>query len=444
MRCKSFAAYAILATAGLLTACDDGTNTLGSTLVVDSIDVEMYEAPAPEGISVANPTIQSRSVVQLLGLLEAEGYGKLQSDIVTQFTPASVIDLTKFQAGSLDSVMLCMEMYSKDMIGDSIVPMGVEVHRLTKLLPSPIYSDFNPEGYYDPEIYASAIYAPSAIGLNSDSLMNQSIRTVKVALPTAFGDAVLTKYAEDKSMFYNPTAFSEWFKGFYIKNSWGSGRVIRVSRTSIRIYQGSNSFMLMAVTPEVVNNSDMSLTVSKELTSLADAGETVIVAPVGYDVEMTFPADNLLDYYRSHSGNLAVVNSLTLSIPATAIPNDFGIEPPTNLLMVRASEKDNFFLRNEIPDGVWSFNAVYNTTKRTYDFSGMKAYFDTLLAKEEIAADDYTFILTPVNLSTEANSYTGANYVTGVSPYVGEPKMTRLDLKNAEITLTFSKQSINN
>lgn len=436
---------AVTALAALaVTACDSDDNTLGTSLIEDEVYVDIHTAPAPTGTSVRNQAIISRSLTQLLGRLDAEGYGKLSSEIVTQFMPASVINTDLLNPSTVDSVKLMMEMYSNNFTGDSIVPMGVEVHRLTRPLPAPIYSTFDPTGYYDPEVYASAVYAPSGVGMVSDSLLNAAVRSVEVKLPVEFGRDILQKYIEEPSLFNDPARFAQWFPGFYIANSFGSGRVIRVSRTSICLYAGGQEYMTMAVTPEVVNNSGIAYSVSPDLEQLVNAGRTILVAPVGYDVDITFPARELLDYYRANSGRLAVVNTLIFTIPAKTISTEYSIQPPTHLLMVRKSKRDSFFADNEIPDEQFSFYAAYNASTRTYDFTGMKAYFDAIRKMDTLNPEDYTFTLTPVNVTTETDGYGTTTMITSMNPYVGEPRMVELDLAKSKVVMTFTRQTLSN
>ena len=178
-----------------------------------------------------------------------------------------------------------------------------------------------------------------------------------------------------------------------------------------------------------------------------DGGEQIIVAPVGRDVEIQFPINEVISYYKQHSGSLSVVNSLSFKIPVELIKNDYSIAPPANLLLVQSDKKEKFFLDNELVNNETSFYASYNSTDKCYIFSGMRNYLLKMLEKESIEPSDYTFTLTPVTVVTESNtsnSYYGqtTQYVSSIDPYIGAPVMVKLDLDKAEINLTFAKQTI--
>ena len=64
--------------------------------------------------------------------------------------PASQFDTVQITPSQVDSLKLMMAVSLNNIVGDSVVPMGLDVYKLTRLLPSPIYSDFNPADYYDP------------------------------------------------------------------------------------------------------------------------------------------------------------------------------------------------------------------------------------------------------------------------------------------------------
>ena len=81
----------ISALAILAIACDDSTN-IGSSIVDDQISIVNDSIFTISGHSSVNSVIQSRTIRQLLGSIDAGDYGKLKSDFVTQFMPAAKID----------------------------------------------------------------------------------------------------------------------------------------------------------------------------------------------------------------------------------------------------------------------------------------------------------------------------------------------------------------
>lgn len=451
-------AAAILA-AGMLASCEDSPN-VGSSLVQDESEVVIASEFAVAGHSVNNPRVQSRTITQVLGRINAKGYGTFTSDFVTQFMPSAQIDTENLTPDNIDSLKLLLFVPKGSFVGDSVVPMGLEVYRLNKQLPSPIYSNFDPEGYYNPaDLLASKIYACNAIAA-SDSVKNLSYRLIDVDMPISLAKELYNLYLNDPSAYAFPANFARHFPGIYVKNSYGDGRVVEIGSTIMRMYYHTTSTdsdgketitrhqgNYYAVTPEIVINNNLAYTISPELNDKIDNGEQVIVAPVGRDIELEFPIQDVIDYYNANSGSLSVVNTLTFEIPAEKIANDYGITPPENLLLILSSKKEEFFLRNELNNNVTSFYAAYDSDNHRYRFAGMRDYLLDILKKDKITPDDYTFTLTPVTIQTEtntSNSYYGSTttYVSAIDPYIGAPTMVQLDLEKAKITLTFSKQTI--
>ena len=188
MKIKSIIACA-LAAATFISSCDDNESNIGSSIIEDRISITVDSTFTITGRSVANSAVQSRTLLQLLGRIDAAGYGALSSDVVTQFMP-------------------------------SITPMGIEVYRLNRDLPSPIFSNFDPAGYYDPsQKIGSLIYNASTLG-ESDSLKNASYHTISVNLPRELAQEFFTAYKNDPSSFSSPSSFiNRVFKGIYIRNS---------------------------------------------------------------------------------------------------------------------------------------------------------------------------------------------------------------------------------
>ncbi len=448
---------------GISTACDD-SSTIGSSLVTDRSEVIIDSAFTVSGTPRTNTDLQSRTVTQILGALDAKEFGRFKSDIVTQFMPAMQLDTVGVGINDIDSIKMLMFMKPGDFTGDSLVPMGLKVYPLTRQLPSPIYSNFNPEGYYDPaNVWTPQTQIYTANALYNDSVNNLAYRTISVDLPLSFAKRFYNEYITNPATFATPGAFAEFFPGVYIKSTFGSGLVVNINETRINLYYKKHdkvtkndvtrdtvykvSSTYMAVTPEVVTNNIIDLSLSSSLSDMADAGENIIVAPSGYDVQLTFPTLDIINRYKTNGGDLSVINTLTFSIPVEEITNNYGIEPPVNVLLILSKDKKDFFADNKINDDKTSFIASYNSTTKTYDFTAMRQYIIDMLAKDEIKAEDYTFTLTPVDLvveSTQGSYYQqGQSYITGINPYVSGPAMCKLLLDDAKIKFTYSKQTVN-
>ncbi len=443
-------------------SCEDNSN-IGSSIIEDTIEVVIDSSFTVSGHTVANPVIQARTDDQLLGRIDAKGYGKLSSDFISQLMPSSALDTVGVTENDIDSLKLFLYMKEGDLIGDSIVPMGLDVYRVNKALPSPIYSNFDPESYYSTaDRIASTVYTASVLGLPDNEVTtlthpDTAMRIVPVKLPVELGREFFNKYKSDPQLFSDPQRFARWFPGLYIKNSFGSGRMMRFSSTLLAmyyrkkvaiseskdtIYKMSNTFL--AVTPEVINNNNINLSLSRSLESMAST-TPIVVAPTGYDVEVKIPIKNIIDKYRSKTNSYSVVNSMTLEIPASEISNDYEIAPPAYMLLVRKDKKDEFFADQQLTDNVTSFYAAYNSKTKSYVFGNMRKYFLEMYEKDAITAADGEFILTPISLVTEtaqSSYYQTETVVMALVPYIDTPTMAQFDFGKAKIKLTFSKQTI--
>ncbi|MDE7136791.1 MAG: DUF4270 domain-containing protein, partial [Muribaculaceae bacterium] len=115
-------------TAILLTACDDNNENIGSSLVQTESNVVIASDFKLEGETCQNSRIQSRTITQLIGSIDAADYGCLTADFVTQFMPSAKLDTLLKSKEQLDSIKLLMMFNKGSFVGDSVVPMGVEVY----------------------------------------------------------------------------------------------------------------------------------------------------------------------------------------------------------------------------------------------------------------------------------------------------------------------------
>lgn len=455
-----FAASLLIASGLSLCSCNEDSN-IGSSLVDIEGTITIADAFKVEGKSTPIGAVQSRTIMQLIGDIDAVGYGKFYSDFVTQFMPAASLDTLLTSDKQIDGLRLVMMYYPGQFVGDSITPMGLEVYRLNKTLTAPIYSNINPDSLYDKsQSLASQIYTAANLELN-DSLSKLNYREIYVDLPRSLGVELFNLYKNSPETYVDPYKFCDAFKGLYVKSSFGSGRVTKIGATAMQMlyhydtvneagndttYNYTGTFY--AVSPEIITNNNIRYEMSSSLESRINNGETLLVAPAGREVEITFPLSDIIDYYRSNRSKLSILNDLTFTVPSAKIANNYGIEPPTYALLVLSSKKKEFFENSDVTDNVTSFYAKYDTKTGEYNFGSMRSYLLKMLEKEDITPDDYTFTITPVSLSIESvgSSYYGnqSNIVTSIAPYIEQPAMVQLKLDESKIILTFSSQNIKN
>lgn len=451
---------AALATLPAWFSCNDSSQ-LGTSVVQDDVAIIIDSAFNLTGHSIEADSVRSRTITQLLGSLQAPGFGELSSSVVTQFMPAIALDTTGVTVDDIDSLKLSMIYLPTDFTGDSIVPIGINVHRIIKDLPSPIYSLFDPKGYYSDQIIGSTVYSMSWNALTSTEQAASS-RSIDITLPRSLGQELFAAYKKNPAIFASPSQFAkDVFKGLYIKTSYGSGRILRVSKTLLNLYYHRTEKVgttdrdtiinctgsYFAVTPEIVSNNNIKLTLADDIKSMVAKGNTVIAAPAGLDAEVVFPAREIIANYRKNITGLGIINSLTFELKLKEIENKYDFGLPGTLLMVLKKDKSKFFADNNIADGKTSFYATYNSITGSYIFTGMRQYILDMLDKSELTDEDVTFILTPITLSTETSQnyyYESSTTVTAMTPFISYPVMGEIDYDNTKITLTYSKQTILN
>lgn len=437
----------------------------GSSLVTNKVEVLIDSSFTVTTSTIVSGPVQSRTTTQLLGAIHAKEFGTLRSDFVAQMFPSNSIETEDITP---DSLKLQLVFEKTAFVGDSLAPIGIEAYPLVKQLPSPIYSNYDPtaERAYDAnKMLGSASFTAVGVSVN-DTVAANPYRFAYVPMPDALMDGILAKYKSDPALFNDPYAFQDFFPGVYVRHSFGSGRVTRISNCRMVFYyhktykvtnaQGVetdsisklyNYFMAMA--PELVSNSCIDYQIAPGLTSMVNNGKTIVAAPAGYDVKLTFPIEAIINKIRSsEQGALSVINTLTFSMPAEVIKSDRGINPPEYLLLVLSNKKGEFFAKNQLPDNKTSFVGTYNAKTKTYSFGDMREYLIEMLDKEEpLTADDYTFTLTPISMVTETSQSSYYNYgqtssiLSGITPMIAMPAMVELLPAKAKIKLTFSRQS---
>ena len=110
--------FVVLAAAMLLIcqACEE-TNNIGASLVKDQMEIVIDSTFVVNGRSVENHRIQSRTITQVLGKVDAEEYGSFESEFVTQFMSAATVDTTNVPRENIDSLRLIFRIPNGSIVG---------------------------------------------------------------------------------------------------------------------------------------------------------------------------------------------------------------------------------------------------------------------------------------------------------------------------------------
>ncbi len=464
----------ILAAAALLClyACTDETIGVSITDSVSSIIED--SSFVITGQSVLNDRVQMRTSTKMLGVLQADGFGRLAAEAVTMWMPAVNIDTTGIKAEWIDSCRLILRLPISDgYTGDPLAPMRLTVYRLNKLLPNPIYSDFDPIGYYDPsDILASESYSPLSGWIEvGESYVTgarevDTTRVLSIPVATSLARELFNTYKSHPEKFSSPKAFADVFPGIYIANNYGSGHVINIKSTELDVYyhkhvvlsdtaevDSARSQTYLASTPEIVSNNIIHFDIDDALKSMVNNGEAIIAAPAGYEVQVRFPIQDIIDHYQANvSKSQSIINSLSFELPVSVPATQYDIQPPTYLLMVKTSKKDTFINGDSLVNNKDSFYAIYDATNKKYTFSGLRDYVINIINNQGGIAteDDINFTITPVDVTNyvypQSYSYYGyyssSSIVTKISPMISRPAVVRLLLDKAKVKITYSKQIV--
>lgn len=455
-----------------ISSCGDENSLIGSSIVdtdleivVDSSFQKMITAE-----SIPNDSVVGRTITQLIGRISIPGYGKLETDFLTQFMSASTFDTVGVDR--LDSLVLYLSYNTESFTGDSLAPMQLSVYPLEKQLQSPVYSSIDPAEYYNAQSAPIALksYNASFLGL-PDSLVELGYKTIRVKLPDAMAEQLFEKYKTDPLVFSSPSRFTQYFPGFYVKTSYGSGCVVNVQNSVMNLHYTKTTVIndkdstyastqtLMAVTPEIATGNHIKLEIDPAIESGIAAGRVYLVAPAGLNVLLHFPTREIVRSFEESVGAggstiQGLINSLILEVPLKELPkSSYKLEPPQFLLFVRKSELQSFFEKKELADNVRSFYAEYNSDTRKYSFTGLRTFLNDVIEKKrqgtEITDADEEIVLVPVSVYSETvssgssyyyYSYNEQEVVTDIVPYISAPALAEIDMNNIRLQLTYSRQ----
>lgn len=423
----------ILLASFAMSACDDNTEDIGTSLVsnLDNLDVTTDTFNVTSR-SIIVDSVYSRSSMGYLGnVRDPETNSYVTADFMTQFhifenyAFPKKEDIVSLQDGNIIADSCEIRLYYDNYFGDSLSTMKLSVYELTKpmLEDQKYFSSFNPfiNGYTNEsrclaqKAYSLAdLTATSADKSSDDYTPNICIKFDKPYTDrngntyNNYGSYVINEYYKNPKNFESSIRLANnVMPGFYFKSTGGVGAMAYIFTSQLFVYfryiDKDSTYVgvtKLAGTEEVLQTSRI-INDAKRLQSLAEDNTcTYIKSPAGIFTEMTLPVDDILANRQNDS-----VMSAKLVIPrinnSTNSSNSLGV--PQTLLMIPKDSLKTFFVNEQLVNNRTSFYAHFTKSSNSYTFSNI-ANMISAMNRNRKSENWNKVVLVPVTISTNSSS----------------------------------------
>lgn len=417
--------------AAILGSCNDDLSGVGTSIQDEedkiSVTVDTFRF---EASTIQMEAVYAKTDTGLLGEIYDPLYGTLKTDYICQFyCPEGFRFRYTPVDGKIDSVDF--RIFYNSWVGDSLVPMRVQIFPVVKPLEKNYYTNINPEDYCDMRTsWGSHTYTaydmtvPDSVRYETDYNGNRTyFPSMSIPMPQELGQKFYDETVNNPSSFNSQDSFNEFFPGLYITNTFGSGNILGVSLSYYTIYykhtlkdiEGNDSIAkaqeVFNVTKEVIQLNRFKNTDMNELLKPNDEF-TYLKTPAGVCTRLVIPASEI---EKKVKGRILNNMPLTLYDMPKQDEYDFQLNSPENLLLIPEDSINTFFEKGKIPDLETSFVSSYNATKRTHSFGNISNILKYQM--ENAPGEDLRLLIIPVKQKTSQDYY-GYSYVTGISNYL--------------------------
>ena len=420
---------AFLLAAFSMVACDDTTDTLGSSITnkVDNLTITDATYNVETQSLVAGPVL-SKSNNGIIGRVKDPETGTyLTADYMTQMVPLSTFSVDTLQYikdannGELraDSCYLLVSYQST--YGDSLAPMKVTAYEMSKPMTEDknYLTDFDPmaEGYIAENGYHnSATYSLSKATGNFKIYLNKPYTKDGVTYDN-YGTYMLKTFVEHPEYFKSNYQFlKNVCPGFYIKHEGGIGNVADVWNTEVQFYWSRQKtikasdgvtdsiakgygFNRIDGTEEALQTNHIVNDAASIASLAADPSCTYLKSPAGIFTEVTLPVEEIL---RGHENDTLNTASVTFPrINNTETDNQYTFDTPSYVLMIPKDSIDSFFENGDVVNNRNSFYASYSSsTTNGYTFSNISNLITAMSKKKGSSENWNKAVLIPITVST--------------------------------------------
>lgn len=426
---KLFKLTAFIVAALSMAACDDTTDSIGSSITnnVDNLTISDASFNVVTRSLVAD-SVLSKTNNGIIGKVRDPETGTyLTADYMTQMAPLSSFDLDTLQyiknanhgVVRADSCFILVSYQST--YGDSLAPMKVTAYEMTKAMPETrnYYSNFDPmaEGYVSKSnTHSSTTYTLSKSTGNFKIYLNKPY-TKNGKTYDNYGTYIMQTYVEHPEYFKSNYEFMKNVcPGFYIQHEGGIGNVADIWNTELQFYwtrqktiKASDGVTDSTITAYGFNRFDGTEEVLQTNKITNDANSikklaseencTYIKSPAGIFTEVILPVEDIL---KGHDKD--TLNTATITFPRlnnTVSDDEYTFDIPQYILMVPKDSLYSFFENGNLVNNRTSFYASYNNiNKNAYTFSNISNLITAMSKNKGKSPDWNKAVLIPIALKT--------------------------------------------
>lgn len=409
MKIKFLTAAALLA-GWMFAACDDTTDSIGTSLTDTSDLLDVATATFNvSSRSLVVDSVLSRNTTGYLGKIrDPESGNYITGDFIAQFGTLenytlpdkdSIVSLD--DAGNVIADSCHIRLYYTSFYGDSLATMNLTAHEMAMPMSEErkYYSNFDPqeEGYVtDNGLKVNKTYTLADLTISDEERADESSYTpnIKINLNGEYTDSEGNKYNNYgtyimRKFYENPSNFKNSYNfihnvcpGFYFKVNDGLGSMAYVIVSQLNVYfryNADSTFVgtsTFSGTEEVLQTTNI-VNDGETLDALAaDNSCTYLKTPSGIFTVLDLPVDEVKMGHENDTLNTA---KLVLPRINNDYQGEYSLNVPSTLLMIPLDSLYSFFENENVVDYQKSFIATYGaeSSYNSYIFnniSGMITY----------------------------------------------------------------------
>lgn len=412
-----------------MVACDDTTDTLGSSITnnVDNLTITDATYNVITKSLIAD-SVLSKTNHGIIGKVRDPETGTyLTADYMTQMAPLSTFTLDTLQYikdannGEIKADSCFILISYQSIYGDSLAPMKATAYEMSKAMLEDrnYYSNFDPmkEGYVTKSnMHSSANYTLTRSNGYFKIYLNKPYTKNGVTYSN-YGTYIMQTFIEHPEYFKSNYLFMKNVcPGFYIKNEGGVGNVADIWNTELQFYWTrqktvkasdgitdstivSHTFNRFDGTEEVLQTNKISNDKESIKKLAADESCTYLKSPAGLFTEATIPVEMIMNGHEKDTLNTATVTFPRLNNVASTDEYTFNV--PNYILMVPKDSLFSFFENGDVINNRTSFYAAYSSNKtNSYTFSNISNMITAMYKNRDKSKDWNKVVLIPVAIST--------------------------------------------